>query len=57
MWVAYFQADGDVRHTIAVTKYEHQAELKRVEFVARIPHPEVGVWFTWVEETDEQLPS
>ena len=52
MWVAFFQCDGDMRYTIAVTKFKHTAEFERDEFVKRMTHPEVGVWFTWLEETD-----
>lgn len=51
-WTAYFQSDGDLRYEIAVTKFRHTAEFERDEFVKRMSHPEAGVWFTWVEETD-----
>lgn len=49
---AYFQADGEMRYTIAVTKFRHTAEFERDEFIKRMTHPEVGVWWTWIEETD-----
>jgi len=52
MWVAFFQFDGDMRYTIAVTKFQHTAEFERDEFVKRMTHPEIGIWFTWVEETN-----
>lgn len=52
MWAAYFQADGEIRHTIAVKKFRGAAEQAALDFVARMSNPEVGVWFTWVEETD-----
>lgn len=52
MWAAYFQADGEIRHTIAVKKFRGAAEQAAADFVARMSNPEVGVWFTWVEETD-----
>lgn len=52
-WTAYYQADGEMRHTIAVCKLKHQAELEQENFVARIPHPEVQIFWTWVEETNE----
>lgn len=54
MWAAYFQADDEHRHTIAVRKYRHTAEFDCQEFVDRMSNPEAGVWFVWVEETDER---
>lgn len=53
-WAAYFQADGDMRHTIAVKRFEHTAAFERDEFVKRMTHPEVGVWFTWLEEVADE---
>lgn len=52
MWTAFFQVDGEMRYTIAVTTFEHTAEFERDEFVKRMSNPEVGIWFTWVEETN-----
>jgi hypothetical protein len=52
MWAAYFQVDGDMRHTVAVRKFRGAVEQALEEFVARMTNPEVGVWFTWVEECD-----
>jgi hypothetical protein len=50
-WAAYFQEDGAMRHTIAVAKYEHTAQFEADEFVKRISHPEIGLWWVWLEET------
>ena len=52
-WTAYFQVDGELRWTIATRKFQHTAEHERDLFVKRMTHPTVGVWFTWVEETNE----
>ena len=52
MWVAFFQFDGDMRYEIAAAKFKHTAEFERDKFVKRMTHPEVGVWFTWLEETN-----
>lgn len=52
MWAAYFQEVEGHRWTIAVKKLRHQAEYEIEKFVARMTHPEVGIWWTWVEETD-----
>jgi hypothetical protein len=52
MWTAYWQADGDLRYEIAVTKFKHTAEFERDEFVKRMSKPEVGTWFTWVEDDE-----
>jgi hypothetical protein len=51
MWVAYFQENGAMRHTIARTKYEHTAQFEADEFVKRMSNPEVGLWWVWLEET------
>lgn len=53
MWAAYFQVDGDQRHTIAVSKYRGVVDQAIEDFKTRMSHPEVGVWFTWVEETND----
>jgi hypothetical protein len=53
MWSAYFQADGEHRYTIAVTRFKHTAEFEAEKLTARMTNPEVGVWWVWVEETDE----
>jgi hypothetical protein len=53
MWTAYFQADGELRHTIAVAKFSWTAEQKAKEFQDRMTHPEVGLWWIWVEGDDE----
>jgi hypothetical protein len=51
MWTAYFQADGEMRWTIASCRFKHKAEYERDKFIERMTNPEVGTWFTWVEET------
>ena len=51
MWIAYFQTDGEMRHEIARTKYEHTAQFEADEFVKRMSNPEVGLYWVWVEET------
>lgn len=53
-WTAYFQANGEHRHTIAVRRFKHTAEFNAEEFVARMTNPEVGLWWVWVEETEEK---
>jgi hypothetical protein len=50
MWTAFFQADGELRHTIKTTKYEHTAQFEADEFVKRMSNPEVGLWWVWLEE-------
>lgn len=52
-WTAFFQADGELRHTIAVAKFEHTVQHKLDEFVNRMSHPEVGLWWVWTEETGD----
>lgn len=54
-WAAYFQIDGEFRHTIGIFRLQHRAELEIERFIARITHPRVGVWFTWSEETNEEI--
>lgn len=49
-WAAYFQADGDHRHTITVCRFEHTATHLAAEFIKRMTNPEVGLWWVWVEE-------
>jgi len=53
MWAAYYQADGEMRHTIAVCKIKHTAEYEAELFIGRMTHPEVGTWWVYVEEVDE----
>jgi hypothetical protein len=53
MFAAYFLADGDARHTISVRRFQHTAEYDIDQFVKRMTHPEVGVWWVWVEEVEE----
>jgi len=56
MWVAYFQADGEHRYTIAECRLKHTAVFEAEKFVARMTNPEVGVWWVWVEgETYESI--
>lgn len=53
-WVAYYQADGEMRYTIAIKRHEHQAEYEREKFVARMTHPDAVLWWAWIEEiTDD----
>ena len=49
MWAAYFQENGAMRHTIAVAKFEHTVQYKLDEFVKRMSHPSVGIWWVWIE--------
>ena len=51
IWTAYFQENGSMRHTIASRKFKHSAEFDAEEFKKRMTHPEVGLWWIWVEET------
>lgn len=51
-WAAYFQADGEHRHTITVRRFKHSAEFEVEQFVKRMTNPEVGLWWVWVEETN-----
>lgn len=55
MWAAYFQADGEMRHTIAVNKFKGAVEQAIENFVTRMTNPEVGTWFAWVEECDASV--
>ncbi len=56
MWAAYFQADGEHRHTISVRKYEDAARWEMECFIERMTNPEVGVWWAWCEEvTDDAV--
>jgi hypothetical protein len=58
MWIAYWQCDGDLQYEIATANRKHTAEFERDEFVKRMTHPEVGVWFTWLEsDTGEVTPT
>lgn len=52
MWTAFFQADGEIRHTIAVRKFQHSAQHEADEFIKRMTNPEVGLWWVWVEGDD-----
>jgi len=53
MWAAYFQENGAMRHTIAVAKFEHTVQYKLDEFVKRMSHPSVGIWWVWIEESED----
>lgn len=50
MWAAYYQFDGDIRFTVATKKFRGAVEQILVDFVARMTHPEVGLWWVWIEE-------
>jgi len=49
MWVAYFQADEEMPYVVAINKFKGAAEAALERFIARMSHPEVGVWWAWVE--------
>lgn len=55
MWAAFFQADGEHRHTITTCRYQHTAEYEAEKFISRMTNP-VGVWWVWVEETNASIP-
>ena len=56
MWVAYFQADGEIRHRVAVGKFRGAVEAALERFISRMTNPEVGLWFTWVEKYNANSP-
>ena len=49
-FTAFYQVDGEHRYVIATTRFKHTAEFEVEKFISRMTNPEVGVWFTWVEE-------
>ncbi len=53
MYAAYFQADDEHRHTIAICRMRYAAEYEMEKFIARMSNPEIGVWFCWVEFVEE----
>lgn len=53
-WTANYQADGDGLYVIGEYKYRHMAEQALRNFVARIPHPEVQIWWAWIEGPEGQ---
>jgi hypothetical protein len=55
MWTAYFQADGEHRHTIATCRFKHTADYEAEKFKQRMTNP-VGVWWVWVEEANASIP-
>ena len=58
MWTAYYQADGEHRHTIAVRRLKHTAVFEAEKFIARMTNPDVGVWWVWLEgDTNEDIAS
>ncbi len=52
-FTAYFQADGEYRYTIATAKMKHTAEFAAENFIRRMSHPSVGIWWVWVDETED----
>jgi hypothetical protein len=50
MWTATFWVDGEMPHIIGERKLRHQAEFIAEQFVSRMTHPEIGVW--WIEITE-----
>jgi hypothetical protein len=49
MWLAYFQANGELRYEILRTTNEVLARAAADAFVKRMSHPSVGLWWVWVE--------
>ena len=57
-WTAYFQADGEHRHTIAVRRFKHTAVFEAEKFIQRMTNPKSGLWWVWVEgDTHENIAS
>lgn len=58
MWTstAYYQCDGEMRHTIATRKLRHQADFEMEKFEARmLAHGQpVEIYWLWVETTEEE---
>lgn len=52
-FTAYFQANEELRYTIGTAKMRHTAEFACENLIKRMTHPEVGIWWVWVEETDD----
>jgi threonine/homoserine/homoserine lactone efflux protein len=50
MWIAYYQADGEMRHEVAKTKMKHTAEYALEKFVQRMTNPEAQLFWVYVEE-------
>ena len=55
MWVATFHAEEEMPHEIARHKTRNFVEFKAEEFVARIPHPDVKMFWVTIEEDDNDL--
>lgn len=57
MWNAFYRADGEMQHQVTdePVKYAHMAEQKLRDFLARIPHPDVQIWWAWIENEDETI--
>jgi hypothetical protein len=53
-WKAFYLADGEYPHEIGAFKYRHQAAQGLRTFVARIPHPEIQIWWGWLEGPEGQ---
>jgi hypothetical protein len=49
MWTAYFQSNKEPRYTIATGKFRGVVDAAADAFKARIPNPEVGIWWVWLE--------
>lgn len=52
-WTAFYQADGEMRHEIAVCKARYRAEFERDKFVGRINETKPQIFWVWIEETEE----
>jgi hypothetical protein len=52
-WTAYYQADGEMRHTITTTKFKWTAEHEAEEFRKRMTNPDAQLHWIWVEGDDE----
>jgi hypothetical protein len=50
MIVATFWVDGEMPFIIGKRKLRHQAEFIAEQFVSRMTHPEVGIW--WIEYSE-----
>jgi hypothetical protein len=48
-WLAFYQADGEMRHEIGTYKTQHRAEFERDKFVERMSNPGAQIFWTWIE--------
>ena len=52
-WSAHFYVDGETPFEICSGVHRERAEFEADKFVARMTHPEVGVW--WIEITEGEI--